>query len=483
PENYSEIATGTGVEVHPDGKQSELFFAETQIDQQTSRTLYLRSLGQIYPDFNDPDIQIYGVEVIGANPDEFEITEPLDNLLSPGESTSLNIHFRPYRKGLKNATLLVHYNSANSPRRVPLYGTASSDCINSALIKRIKTATPNNSAMNIGSQTWESDLSYRVNTGDFNAAQTSDQITEIGLTDQDPLYRSFAVANQDGKAIYYQIPLNNGSYSVRLHFAERYFQEANERVFHVQLENNYAEVGLDVFAEVGFNNALVKDYTVDINDGVLNIDLLPVQSRPYIMGMEIYSFTNPNGLSLDVVNQNPADCGFENGSIEVALNGTPLPALFKLGKYGTYQSNGLFADLAPGSYTIYAKEEGLEACELSQNISVGSTCQFKATDEGNETNNTDLSASTSEGNDSFISPYPNPFKDEIQLNASDDLVNQKNIILKVYTLQEKLIFNTSGDLNSLAEALQKQAPQIKPGVYIFKFFTESNTYESKVVKQ
>lgn len=483
PENYSELATGTGVEVHPDGKQSELLFDETNIGGQSSRTLYLRSLGQIYPEFNDPDIQIFGVEVTGANPDEFEISEPLDNLLSPGESTSLNIDFRPYRKGLKNATLLVHYNSANSPRRIPLYGTASSDCINATLIKRIKTATPNNAPMNIGSQSWESDLSYRANTSDFTSAQTNDQATEIGLTDQDALYRSFAVANAEDKALYYQIPLANGSYNIRLHFAERYYQEANERAFHVQIENIIAEVGLDVFAEVGFNNALAKDYEVSINDGVLNIDLLPIQSKPYLMGIEIYAFSNPNGLSLDLVNQQAATCGFENGSFEVSLSGTPLPALFKLGKYGTYQSNAVFADLAPGTYTVFAKEDGLEACELSRNITVANGCQFKATDESDETQKENLSAVKTEGNDSFISIYPNPFIEDIQINASDDLVSQKNIILKVYTLQEKLIFNTSGDLNSLAEALQKQAPQMKPGVYIFKFYTESDTYESKVVKQ
>ncbi|MEX0275615.1 MAG: BspA family leucine-rich repeat surface protein, partial [Flavobacteriaceae bacterium] len=77
----------------------------------------------------------------------------------------------------------------------------------------------------------------------------------------------------------YDIPLENGEYTVNLRFAELWFGATGggsggvgSRVFDVNLEGQLAEDNLDIFAEVGADAMLVKTHTVTVTDGVLNID-------------------------------------------------------------------------------------------------------------------------------------------------------------------------------------------------------------------
>ncbi|MBM1105637.1 DUF4038 domain-containing protein [Aurantibacter crassamenti] len=77
----------------------------------------------------------------------------------------------------------------------------------------------------------------------------------------------------------YDIPLDNGDYTVHLHFAEIWFGATGggsggtgSRIFDVSIEGQLAEDNLDVFAEVGAETLLTRTHTVSITDGVLNID-------------------------------------------------------------------------------------------------------------------------------------------------------------------------------------------------------------------
>ena len=55
----------------------------------------------------------------------------------------------------------------------------------------------------------------------------------------------------------YDIPVPNGSYTVTLLFAEIYWTSAGKRVFNVSVEGQPAIQGLDIYATVGANTALV----------------------------------------------------------------------------------------------------------------------------------------------------------------------------------------------------------------------------------
>jgi fibronectin type 3 domain-containing protein len=78
----------------------------------------------------------------------------------------------------------------------------------------------------------------------------------------------------------YAIPITNGTYDVRLHFAELYFGTdvaggAGKRVFGVDVADTAASpdlANIDIYAAVGPNAALVRTIpTVKVTDGILNL--------------------------------------------------------------------------------------------------------------------------------------------------------------------------------------------------------------------
>ncbi|MEO9893798.1 BspA family leucine-rich repeat surface protein [Aurantibacter sp.] len=77
----------------------------------------------------------------------------------------------------------------------------------------------------------------------------------------------------------YNIPLKDGQYYVNLYFAELWFGATDggaggvgKRVFDINMESALVEDNLDVYSEVGAETLLIKWYTVNVTDGVLNID-------------------------------------------------------------------------------------------------------------------------------------------------------------------------------------------------------------------
>ncbi|MDB2606706.1 DUF4038 domain-containing protein [Zobellia sp.] len=97
----------------------------------------------------------------------------------------------------------------------------------------------------------------------------------------------------------YNIPLENGEYTVKLHFAELWFGAtgggsggAGKRVFDVRLEGELVENNLDVFAQVGAEALLTKTHSVHVEDGELDIDFSSLDSdggtrHPIINAIEI----------------------------------------------------------------------------------------------------------------------------------------------------------------------------------------------------
>ncbi|NJL13329.1 MAG: choice-of-anchor D domain-containing protein [Microscillaceae bacterium] len=368
----SLLASGNGIVGDPDEKQSTINFGEQATGSNTSRTLHLRSLGQVYPGDDDPNIRIDFVEVVGQNRGDFYAEAPLDNDLAPQEATTVQVHFAPSEFGVKQAVLLIHYNSDQSPMRIPLFGIAADGCYEAELVRRIKTALPatdtNDDEDNdpltftLAGKVWETDVPYRQAGFDYQL-DAYDFTSEIKQTDEDALYRRYMSSNGDGKEIGYQIPLSNGEYTVRLHFAEIFgpFDEINSRVNDIFLEGTAVAQGLDIYDEVGHRTALVKDFEVTVNDGNLNILIDPIINRPAIAGIEIFRFNYQSTLALQLVQNTSADCGAANGSIEVNATGATGNVQYKLGKFGPYQTSGLFAGLEPNLYTLYALDEA--GCE------------------------------------------------------------------------------------------------------------------------
>ena len=110
---------------------------------------------------------------------------------------------------------------------------------------------------------------------------------------------NIAIANTSNPRIYqterwgmagYQLAVANGSYTVRLHFAETYtgITGPGQRVFSVNIEGTTLS-NIDIFAETGgLNRALVKSVPVTVTDGRLDLSFTASANNAAINGIEIF---------------------------------------------------------------------------------------------------------------------------------------------------------------------------------------------------
>ncbi|QMU27911.1 malectin domain-containing carbohydrate-binding protein [Adhaeribacter radiodurans] len=227
-------------------------------------------------------IKISSVALSGPNKAEF-IAKAISTTLAPQASISASVSFKPTAKGIKNAALLVYHNAPGSPLRIPLYGIANESGSTITVVKRVKGGS--DASMTIAGKVWESDKNYRK-----GSVRLDKQVTPgpISATDQDVLYQTYLSATQNLAETRVEIPMANGSYYVRLHFAENYFPSNNSRVFNINIEGTNRLTGFDIHKEVGYRSALVKDFAVTVSGGVLNLKFNPTVNRLALCGVEIF---------------------------------------------------------------------------------------------------------------------------------------------------------------------------------------------------
>ena len=86
----------------------------------------------------------------------------------------------------------------------------------------------------------------------------------------------------------FAVPVANGSYTLRLHFADTSKTAAGQRRFDVQAEGVTILDNYDVFQRAGGRNrAIVEEATVTVSDGTLNLNLLKDIDDSMISGIEI----------------------------------------------------------------------------------------------------------------------------------------------------------------------------------------------------
>jgi hypothetical protein len=89
----------------------------------------------------------------------------------------------------------------------------------------------------------------------------------------------------------YSLPVVNGTYTVKLHFAELYWTRAGQRVFDVSLENSPVLTAYDIYKKAGSNTAIIESFPVTVNDGVLNLDFTALNAggidNPKIAAIEV----------------------------------------------------------------------------------------------------------------------------------------------------------------------------------------------------
>src|SRR5690606_9638145 len=118
----------------------------------------------------------------------------------------------------------------------------------------------------------------------------------------------------------YDIPVKNGTYDVKLHFAEIYHGVnrgggVGSRIFNIDVENGQGSLtNYDIVKSAGAPaTAVVENIKgVSVSDGFLNISLKGVKDNAKISAIEIIS-TGIASNSAPIV-KNPGDLAFEEGN-------------------------------------------------------------------------------------------------------------------------------------------------------------------------
>ncbi|RMG18564.1 MAG: DUF5060 domain-containing protein, partial [Bacteroidetes bacterium] len=112
----------------------------------------------------------------------------------------------------------------------------------------------------------------------------------IANTPDDSLYQSERTA---AGGFSYAIPVSNGNYKIRLHFAEIFHTAPAARIMDVSLEGQPVLTNFDIFAEAGAFTAFTKDFPVTIADGFINLDFSATVDQPKISAIQVLTDSGP----------------------------------------------------------------------------------------------------------------------------------------------------------------------------------------------
>lgn len=131
----------------------------------------------------------------------------------------------------------------------------------------------------------------------------------------DELYQTERYAGNNAFA--YNIPLENGEYTVLLHFAEIYFGATGgdssggigDRIFNVEIEGALVLDHYDIVADVGPETPVTKSFEATVSDGELNLDfLVPITggaNKPKVSAIEIMGKAIVNTSPIAVASASP----------------------------------------------------------------------------------------------------------------------------------------------------------------------------------
>ncbi|WNV76201.1 malectin domain-containing carbohydrate-binding protein [Geodermatophilus sp. DSM 44513] len=91
-----------------------------------------------------------------------------------------------------------------------------------------------------------------------------------------------------GRAFRFDVPVTNGQYTVRLHFAELNKFRAGTRVFSVDVEGQRKLTDFDIWKAAGGNNkAISRSFTTTVTDGKVTVDFLRGVENAKVSAIEI----------------------------------------------------------------------------------------------------------------------------------------------------------------------------------------------------
>ena len=96
------------------------------------------------------------------------------------------------------------------------------------------------------------------------------------------------------RAFGFAVPVANGAYQVRLHFAELNKSGAGQRTFDVRLENSTVLSNFDIWAQAGgIDRAITRSFNTSVTDGVMTIDFIRRVQNAKVSAIEIIQSADP----------------------------------------------------------------------------------------------------------------------------------------------------------------------------------------------
>lgn len=158
-------------------------------------------------------------------------------------------------------------------------------------IKRLNTARINSGGpqLTFNGNTWMADA-YAKDASALNPSKTFTSTEFIGNTDMMSLYQS----ERYGQSFSYAIPMVNGTYSVKLHFAEVYWTQPGQRVMNINVEGGQGVLNnFDILAGAAANTAVIKEFIVNLADSEMNIQFNAVVDMAKVSAIEIQPYNAP----------------------------------------------------------------------------------------------------------------------------------------------------------------------------------------------
>jgi len=287
-----EVLTSVGPQPGPQLSVSpqQLVFGDVTVGSTAEDSVTLANSG-------DANLEITAITLGGTSPAAFSIvplTLPLT--LVPGQTVPLEATFSPAVEGPVSAVVTIDSNDPAGTKNLPLSGVGVDQ--QSVTVWRVNAG--GSSYTDPQGNAWQSDA------GLFNTGSTFSTTQSISETAADPLYQSERYDAEYLPEMVYSIPVESGSYTLNLHFADIYFTSPGQRVFDVAVEGETVLSDFDIVGEAGPFAALVKTFQVDVLDDSLDIQFIHVVENPKISAIEILTeaavlFVNPASVNFGTV--------------------------------------------------------------------------------------------------------------------------------------------------------------------------------------
>jgi fibronectin type 3 domain-containing protein len=248
------------------------------------------------------------------------------------------------------------------------------------------------SGLTVGTTAWTgcsspAACSGRVTGG--NAYSESDTITGIPTGLNNSIFQSEWTGGQAGggaigaRAFLFTVPVTNGYYRVRLHFAELNKTAAGTRLFDVKLENTTVLSNFDIWSAAGgIDRAIVREFTANVADGAVSIDFITRRENAKISAIEIIPVDGPDTTAPSAVTGLTAT----GSATAVALSWSASTAADLTG-YNVYRASS-----ATGSYSKLNSAPVTGRSYSDTTIAAGGTGYYQVTAVDNSGNESARSA-------------------------------------------------------------------------------------------